>query len=132
MEQTFLLQVTTPVGVFFDDHVESVVVNGVSGEIGILANIMPIVTTIKDGKLQIKQKGKWMIAISGNGFVQTRNNKVSILCQSCIWEHEQDDSMDQQEDEDTTITRKKKSIKEHDNARIQLMKNLSGKNDKTN
>jgi F-type H+-transporting ATPase subunit epsilon len=73
------LDVVTPIGVAFSDSVDSVSVEGIDGELGILPNHIPLFTAIKIGILSYKKDGITdYVAVMG-GFVDVNNNKVSIL-----------------------------------------------------
>lgn len=73
------LDVVTPIGVAFSDSVDSVSVDAIDGELGILPNHIPLFTAIKIGVLSYKKDGVTdYIAVMG-GFIDVNNNKVSIL-----------------------------------------------------
>ncbi|MDR3021295.1 MAG: hypothetical protein LBU60_01245 [Clostridiales bacterium] len=124
MAQSFLLQITTPNSVFFDDQVLGVIVNSTHGNIGVLANIVPIIAVLKEGTFRIRVKGKWMEAKNGNGFLKVRNNVVTILCQSCAWAYENMESS-QETSEEEELKQKIQSIKEHHNTRSKLVRQIS-------
>lgn len=73
------LDVVTPNGVAFTDSVDSVTVEGVNGEIGILPGHIPLFTSLKISILSFKKDNITdYIAVMG-GFVDVNNNKVSVL-----------------------------------------------------
>jgi F-type H+-transporting ATPase subunit epsilon len=129
MEQNFLLQITTPTQVFFDGFAEALTIQTPQGSFGILANIMPIVTILAQGSLQVKMRGKWMQAIAGQGFLKMRNNIITILCDNIVWEHEINQDETQEYDEDSEMQKRMQSIREHHRTRSQMIKKLSRKND---
>ncbi|MSR65302.1 MAG: ATP synthase F1 subunit epsilon [Verrucomicrobiae bacterium] len=76
---TFRLEVVTPEGRAYSDDVDSVVIPGTEGELGVLAEHMPLMTTIKPGELQI-QKGRETLHFAvGEGFVEVVGDRVSVL-----------------------------------------------------
>lgn len=79
---TFLLEVVTPERKVYAQDVNMVVVKGVSGELGILPNHIPLVTPLKIAPITIK-KGNTTeyIAVNG-GFMEVRKEKVVILAES--------------------------------------------------
>ncbi|MDF2719078.1 MAG: subunit epsilon of synthase [Paenibacillus sp.] len=79
---TFLLEVVTPERKVYAQDVNMIVVKGVSGELGILPNHIPMVTPLKIAPVTIK-KGKETeyIAVNG-GFMEVRKDKVVILAES--------------------------------------------------
>lgn len=73
------LDVVTPNGVAFSDSVDSVTVDAVSGEIGILPDHIPLFTALKIGVLSFRKDNVTdYIAVMG-GFVDVNRNKVSVL-----------------------------------------------------
>ncbi|TMV47132.1 F0F1 ATP synthase subunit epsilon [Paenibacillus mesophilus] len=79
---TFLLEVVTPERKVYAQEVNMIVVKGVSGELGILPNHIPMVTPLKIAPVTIK-KGKETeyLAVNG-GFMEVRKDKVVILAES--------------------------------------------------
>ncbi|MDR1138551.1 MAG: ATP synthase F1 subunit epsilon [Clostridiales bacterium] len=126
MNDTFLLQITTPTQTFFDERAQFVSVTTIAGEIGILPNIAPIVTVLKAGPLRIKSSNKMMDAVSGEGFVKVRNNKVEILCNKCIWQHEREEETEEY-DYDADLKKRIQSIEEHNRTKTEMLKKLSNK-----
>ena len=49
---------------FFDDEIESLVINTDTGEIGVLKGRLPFVTTVKSGIMRLLAGGRWMEAIT--------------------------------------------------------------------
>ncbi|WP_407081130.1 F0F1 ATP synthase subunit epsilon [Evansella halocellulosilytica] len=74
--------VVTPDGSVFDGHVEMVSVKTQDGELGIMANHLPLVTPLAIGAVRIKKDSKvQLIAVSG-GFMEVRPDEVNILAES--------------------------------------------------
>lgn len=79
---TFLLEVVTPERKVYAQDVDMVVVKGVSGELGILPNHIPLVTPLKIAPVKINKGNKSdYIAVNG-GFMEVRKDKVVILAES--------------------------------------------------
>lgn len=79
---TFLLEVVTPERKVYAQDVSMIVVKGVSGELGILPNHIPMVTPLKIAPVAVKQGNKTeYIAVNG-GFMEVRKDKVVILAES--------------------------------------------------
>lgn len=73
------LDVVTPNGAIFSDSVDSVVVEGIDGELGILSDHVPFFTALKISVLSYSKDGnKDFIAIMG-GLLDINSNKVTIL-----------------------------------------------------
>lgn len=79
---TFLLEIVTPERKVYAQEVDMVVVRGAEGELGILPNHIPLVTTLQIAPVVVKRDRKEeIIAVSG-GFVEVRKDKVVILAES--------------------------------------------------
>jgi F-type H+-transporting ATPase subunit epsilon len=72
---------------------EATVVNArtLAGEIGIMANHMPVLSVLEPGSVDVRtvDDGHWVAAIDG-GFISVANNQVSILCDRAEMSHESD------------------------------------------
>lgn len=79
----FKLSVVTPIAVYFENEVSSVVAPGSDGYLGILANHAPLITSLEPGLLTIRDAGddEKEFAIGG-GFLEVSNNKATILAES--------------------------------------------------
>ncbi|MCL5104745.1 MAG: F0F1 ATP synthase subunit epsilon [Armatimonadetes bacterium] len=83
-DKTFTLEVITPDRVVLSDReIASVVLPGVEGYLGVLANHAPLMTALKLGQLDYR-KGDGRVdamALTG-GFVEVFENKVTVLADS--------------------------------------------------
>lgn len=78
-EKTQRLEIVTPKRIVFDDDVRFVVVPGVEGELGFLPDHAPLVSALDVGVLRVQKDGNTTkIALHG-GFVEVRDNKVTVL-----------------------------------------------------
>lgn len=77
------LFIATPEKVVYDAQITSLIAPGGDGYLEILTNHVPIVTTLKSGKLTIidENNKKWIWAIS-EGYLEFSNNKAAILADS--------------------------------------------------
>lgn len=73
------LEIVTPEKKVIDQAVESVYVPTAAGEIGILPNHAPLISTLKPGILSYTDKGTTEKLVISSGFVEVSANKVSIL-----------------------------------------------------
>jgi len=79
---TFLLEIVTPDHVAYSGEVDSLVVRGVEGELGILPNHIPLVTPLRVAPIAVTSGKKTTeIAVNG-GFVEVRKDKVVVLAES--------------------------------------------------
>jgi len=83
-EKSFQLEVITPDRVVFSDAgVVSVVLPGIEGYLGVLANHAPLMTELEIGRVDLRRADgtKDQMAVAG-GFVEVFENKVTLLAQS--------------------------------------------------
>ena len=76
------LEIVTPERQVFSDTVDSVQVPGSEGELGVLPNHAPLVSTLGVGELRFRKDGvEESFAIVG-GFLQVRPDKVVVLAET--------------------------------------------------
>ncbi len=73
------LEIVTPEKSVLNETVDSVTVPTASGEIGILTNHAPLISSLKSGVLAYARGGATERMVISGGFVEVSNNKVSIL-----------------------------------------------------
>ena len=73
------LQIITPDNELFSGEVDSVVVPGSDGLIGILNNHAPLVSSLKSGKVKVSNGEKEQFFEVNGGVVEVLKNKVIIL-----------------------------------------------------
>ncbi|MEO6848193.1 MAG: F0F1 ATP synthase subunit epsilon [Chthoniobacterales bacterium] len=88
---TLHLEIVTPEAKTFDDNVDMVVVPGTEGELGILPQHVPLMTTLAPGELRIVKDGKETILAVGEGFVEVTQDHVSVLTDMAIEESDIDE-----------------------------------------
>ena len=85
---TLRLEIVTPDKLAFEGDVESVVIPGSEGELGVLPMHIPLMTQIKPGEVVIMQNGKKDYLAVGEGFATVTQAKVNILTDMAIeWQH---------------------------------------------
>ncbi len=76
------LEIVTPERLAFSDEVDSVVLPGVLGELGVLPHHAPLVSMLGIGELRIRKGGtEELFAIAG-GFLQVRPDKVVVMAET--------------------------------------------------
>lgn len=90
MANTFHLEVMTPGRIFYDGEIESLIIPGVDGEMGILVDHVPVVVALKQGSLKIKEGNQWKEAIIQGGFAQVESKKTLIMSDAIEWPEEID------------------------------------------
>ena len=77
-----LLEIVTPERLAYSDSVDSVVLPGSEGELGVLPHHAPLVSMLGVGELRIRKGGtEESFAIAG-GFLQVRPDKVVVMAET--------------------------------------------------
>jgi len=79
MAGMFTLHVVSPEGNVLKEEAEFVVLPGGNGEIGILPNHAPLISTLEIGVIRYTVEGKVHKVATSGGFVEVADNKVTIL-----------------------------------------------------
>lgn len=85
MPNEFYLEIISPEGKFLEGQVESIIVPGLDGYVGILADHIPVVISLKDGLIKIKQNNVWKEAVIHGGFIEVEQKKSIIICNTVEW-----------------------------------------------
>ena len=77
-----MLEIVTPERRVMAEEVDSVVVPGIEGELGILPHHAPLLTTLGVGELRIRRgANEELFAIAG-GFLQVRPDRVVVMAET--------------------------------------------------
>lgn len=79
MAEKIQLEVVTPERRLLAEPVDMVTVPGLNGELGILPGHTPLISQLKTGILTYVQEGKSSQLHVSGGFVEVRDDKVSVL-----------------------------------------------------
>ncbi len=87
-----LLKIVTPERILFADKVSQVSVSTITGQITILPNHIPLVSSLKAGEIIVRQEGKEedLMSVSG-GFIEVLADQVVILADTAERAHEIDE-----------------------------------------
>ena len=85
MAKTFKFEVVTPEKVFYSDDVDMVVFNRSDGEMGVLADHMPMVVAMDIGELKITKGNEVLVAAVADGFVEITDSGVTAIVDSAEW-----------------------------------------------
>jgi F-type H+-transporting ATPase subunit epsilon len=77
-----LLEIVTPERLAYSDTVDSVVVPGSLGELGVLPHHAPLVSTLGVGELRIRKGGSEEAFAIVGGFLQVRPDKVVVMAET--------------------------------------------------
>lgn len=78
--------VATPKGELFNKDVESIVVSGDTGQIGVLTNRLPLLTKITKGFVKINDNETKFVGII-NGVIDFKDNVATIVAQNAAIEN---------------------------------------------
>jgi F-type H+-transporting ATPase subunit epsilon len=87
---SFYIEIMTPEKRFFSGQIESLTVDTINGEMGVLSNHIPMVIAVKIGTIKMNYDGEMVEAALGDGFMEIKNNRVIILADTAEWPHEID------------------------------------------
>ena len=90
MPKRFPLSVLTPERTFFNGEAISITVDTIAGQVGVLADHVPMVTALTSGTLVIRQEDKTLVAFHSEGFMEVSAAGTVIFCQTCEWPDEID------------------------------------------
>jgi F-type H+-transporting ATPase subunit epsilon len=76
------LEIVTPERLAYSDEVDSVVLPGVEGELGVLPHHAPLVSMLGVGELRIRKGGSEEAFAIVGGFLQVRPDKVVVMAET--------------------------------------------------
>ena len=89
----FKLEIVTPEKPIFSDEVDLVVLPGVEGELGVLAQHTALVTTLAPGELRYTKNGKETEFAVGEGLIEVTGTTVSVLTDLAVRNVEIDEAV---------------------------------------
>ncbi|MDE1170617.1 MAG: ATP synthase F1 subunit epsilon [Verrucomicrobium sp.] len=90
---TLRLEIVTPETRVFAGDVESVLLPGVEGDLGILPQHAPLLTQLAPGELAYVEKGVSHTLAVGHGFAEVTGTEVSILTDLAVREADIDEKL---------------------------------------
>lgn len=85
MAKTFKFEVVTPEKVFYSDDVDMIIFNREDGEMGVMADHMPMVVAVDVGILKIVKGGVYKFAAISEGFVEITDKGVTAIVDAAEW-----------------------------------------------
>ena len=79
---TFLLEIYTPFGKYFDRNVDELIVQSDDYVLGILPNHAPLISKVKTSKMYIIQNGERKCYAIGEGLINVSKDGVVLLLES--------------------------------------------------
>ena len=126
MEKTFLLEIIASDRVFFTGQCESLIIPGIDGAHGVLANHERTVTCLAAGELKYKIDEEWKYAAVSDGYAEISGDHVVIIADTIERPEEIDVKRAQEAKERAEERlRQKQSIKEYYHTQIALNKAMN-------
>ena len=80
--KTFLLEIYTPYGKYFDRYVEELIVPTEEYVLGILPNHAPLIAKVRVGKLEIIFNGEKKVFAHGEGLINVKKDGTVLILDS--------------------------------------------------
>jgi F-type H+-transporting ATPase subunit epsilon len=84
MSNTLRLEIVTPDEVAYSADVEMVTLSAESGQLGILPQHVPLMTQLVPGEMIVRKDGSDHLLAVGEGLVEIRGDRVSVLTDMAI------------------------------------------------
>jgi F-type H+-transporting ATPase subunit epsilon len=81
---TLKLEIVTPAGTVYSEHVEMVTLPGVAGQMGIYPRHVPLMTQLVPGEMIVRKEGRDVFIATGEGLIEVTGRRVSILTDLAI------------------------------------------------
>jgi F-type H+-transporting ATPase subunit epsilon len=88
---TLKLEIVTPEAQIFKGEVDSVLLPGAEGDMGILPHHEMIITELKAGELRIAQKDQTQVLAIGEGFAEITGESVTVITDGAVNEEHIDE-----------------------------------------
>jgi F-type H+-transporting ATPase subunit epsilon len=79
MANTFKLEIVTAEGPAYSEDVEMVTLPGITGEFGVYAQHVPLMTQMEPGEITVRRDGRDTFFATGAGLIEVTPTRVSIL-----------------------------------------------------
>ena len=76
---SILLDIVTAERVVYSEEVEILIAPGIEGELGILPQHAPLMTTLKEGELMVRKGGEEVFMAISGGFLEVRQDRIIVL-----------------------------------------------------
>jgi F-type H+-transporting ATPase subunit epsilon len=81
--KTFVLEIVSPERKVFAGDVEFGVFPGADGELGVLPRHAPLLSQLHAGEMKIVREGKSSFYAISGGFLEVKDNKVTVAAETC-------------------------------------------------
>jgi F-type H+-transporting ATPase subunit epsilon len=79
MPDTLRLEIVTPEGTVYSEHVEMVTLPGVVGQMGVYPQHVRLMTQMTPGEIIVQKSGRETFLATGEGLVEVTAKRVSVL-----------------------------------------------------
>ena len=83
-DRQLFCRIITPERPVFNDEVDLVITRIADGELGILVDHAPTVSTVEIGDVRIQQGEEWSVYATSDGFFKVSKNLVQILVEEAV------------------------------------------------
>ena len=83
-DRQLFCRIITPEEMIFDDEVDLVIARIADGEIGVLVDHAPVVSTVAFGEVRIRQDDELSVFATSDGFFKVSENLVQILVEEAV------------------------------------------------
>lgn len=73
------IRVITPDRIVWNTSADEVVLPGLTGQLGILSNHVPLITSLDIGVLRLRTEGAWKPLVVFGGFAQVEGDEVTVV-----------------------------------------------------
>ena len=84
MTDTLKLEIVTPMGTVYSDNVEMITLPGVTGQIGVYPQHVPLITQMVPGEMIVRKDGSDQFIATGEGLIEVTARRVAILTDLAI------------------------------------------------
>ncbi len=82
MENKLHFTLVTPEKNYVTDYVDQVNVPGVEGDMGILYDHAPLISTLRPGRLSYEKDGDVISLVVSHGYMEVTDNRVTVLAET--------------------------------------------------
>ncbi len=82
MENKLQFTLVTPEKNYVTDYVDQVNVPGVEGDMGILYDHAPLISTLRPGQLSYEKDGDTITLVVSHGYMEVTDNRVTVLAET--------------------------------------------------
>lgn len=112
-------RVITPESMVFDGEAERVIVRIADGDLGVLADHAPVVSTAEIGAVRIKQGEETRVFATSDGFFKVSENLVLVLVEEAVEAEEIDVAAAENRIEEIERARSEEPAEDEDAERLQ-------------